>query len=256
MSFFMLMMVTLLAMLPRRKEVTPMKTDHCQKIDSRTEDSYLEEDKDNIIFGPGVREIPIEYVITKEIEKTEICGETLLTYRDKNGRERTFPKRCQKLYCKKCGGRDNYIHNKRLHRFRDKYGYQKTHNIQRYIFTIPHELIETIKDRDNLNKLLRQINRIISTIHGDNTGIRRRERKTENVFRLHKKTLVTVELLGNNGSFNPHINVLIFNEDNSNLTLPKDTLHDIKEKYKKALTRISGMKPDVVDVQYKFYPDL
>jgi hypothetical protein len=72
---------------------------------------------------------------------------------------------------------------------------------------------------------------------------------------MKKKVLATLELFNSRGQYHPHINVLIFEDKQSGNAkrVSPEMLNRIKASYKRALSKISKRKVEVVDVYYRYY---
>jgi hypothetical protein len=194
-------------------------------------------------------------IIQDYFNRIDRCGEQM------NIRGNTFIHRCKKQACHECGGENHPIH-----RNRRKAVHRRTANMsiisgRSLIFTVPMELRRKyFMSREGLNRLLKIVNRVIKKYFGIEVGEKKKKKGVVKIYRLDKPAIATLELFGKDNTYNPHINVIIFEKypSASYLRISKTKLQQIKTSYKKALTGLlrQEIKEVVVHSKYvdnKFY---
>ena len=135
---------------------------------------------------------------------------------------------CGKEWCENCR---EVTHNRRIARWLPKaitmqsFGY--------FVFTIPLEMREFYKDKKNLSELRSYLRRRLKQVYPDIKALCRWHWFGDSPYVYH-----------------PHLNIMVSSFEK----LPKEELERIKEDYKRALRRFTGIKLDKkVDVYYHYY---
>lgn len=156
----------------------------------------------------------------------EYCGEIGRMATCENGHQYLKILYCGKEWCKNC--RD-IMHRRRQYRWLPKALQMKSFGY--FVFTIPLELRDFYKEAKNLTQLRSYLRRRLKQIYPD------------------IKALCRWHWFGENARvYHPHLNVMI----DSFEKLPKEELERIKEDYKSALERFTGIKLNRVVVYYQY----
>jgi len=161
--------------------------------------------------------------------KESYCGQYAKVGKCENdGRQYLKIIYCNKEWCENCR---EQAHNRRIARWLPKaltmpsFGY--------FIFTIPPQMRQHYQEKKNLSQLRSYLRRRLKQIYPDIKALCRWHWFGENPYVYH-----------------PHLNVMVSSFEK----LPKEELERIKEDYKKALERFTGIKLDKkVDVYYHYY---
>ena len=192
----------------------------------RVGSSYLEEQAKTYIND--------EVVDVERISKSggwgeNYCGQYAKVGRCENGHQYIKVIFCNKEWCENCR---EQAHNRRIARWLPKaltmqsFGY--------FIFTIPLEMREFYKDKKQLSRLRSYLRRRLKQIYPDIKALVRWHWFSEK----------------NPCLYHPHLNLLVSCFEK----LPKEKLERIKEDYKRALERFTGIKLNKkVDVYYHYY---
>jgi len=135
---------------------------------------------------------------------------------------------CGKDWCQNCR---EITHNRRIARWLAKaltmesFGY--------FVFTIPLEMREFYKDKKKLSELRTYLRRRLKQIYPDIKALCRWHWFGDDPYKYH-----------------PHLNVMV----DSFQELSREELERIKQDYKNALERFTGIKLDKkVDIHYQYY---
>ena len=156
------------------------------------------------------------------------CGKYAKVGRCENGHQYIKVIYCGKEWCRNCREQS---HNRRIARWLPKAMVMKSFGY--FIFTIPLEMRQHYQDKKNLSQLRRYLRRRLKQIYPD------------------LKALVRWHWFGDNPYvYHPHLNMMVSSFEK----LPKKELERIKEDYRKALERFTGIKLNKkVDVYYHYY---
>lgn len=157
--------------------------------------------------------------------------------------------------CPKCGGEGNLIHRKRYGAIMRRINMTNTKSLRQFVFTIPMNLRELFMTKDRLNKLFKIVERIIKKEFGVMVQERKTKKGIERKFNLEKAVVAILHLFGDKDySFNPHINVLIFEDSykTNNLILSTEKLNMIKKSCEKALRGLLKTRVDNVVIHYSY----
>ncbi len=164
--------------------------------------------------------------------------------------------KCRKLMCHKCGGYNHSLHRKKYKLVKKRIDGLDIPYLRQIVFTIPEHLRKKhFLTKDGLNKLFGVVKRLIRREFGELVEERRTKNGIKKKYRLDKKVVAFLHLFGRTGSFNPHINVLIFenNLKGNSLKLSMEKIEGIKKSYHRALqASLNETLPElVVDYSYR-----
>jgi hypothetical protein len=204
---------------------------------------------------PHLRDVHYIYALEYDLYKVFNCGQKKLPYRDKNNKVKLFTIRCQKQFCPRCGKKEGFLHNRRIDVVTRRLGHTEGQFYRYFVFTIPQEITSLFYSREMLNRFFEIVRRIIQREFGKLNRIKQKRNKRISKYDLKKKVLATLELFNSRGQYHPHINVLIFEDKQSGNAkrVSPEMLNRIKASYKRALSKISKRKVEVVDVYYRYY---
>jgi len=156
------------------------------------------------------------------------CGQYAKVGRCENGHQWIKVIYCGKEWCKSCR---EVTHNRRIARWLPKaltmqsFGY--------FVFTLPLEVREFYQDKKNLSELRSYLRRRLKQMYPDIKALCRWHWFGANPYVYH-----------------PHLNVMVSSFEK----LPKEELEKIKEDYKNALERFTGIRlGKKVDIYYHYY---
>ncbi len=155
---------------------------------------------------------------------------------------------CRKPWCPVCGGKGGKIHNARLHAIMSRVNVEK-YNLRQIVLTVPEEIREKLKDRENLSLFEKYGNEVIARHFGepvfDSKGHVKR-------YKITKGTISYLHLFGEEaGVFKPHLNFHIFEGKNETLKLSKEKMKLLKQDWLSKLKKFN-YKIDKVDVHYSY----
>jgi hypothetical protein len=114
--------------------------------------------------------------------------------------------------------------------------------------------------REELNRFFKIVKRIIERFFGVVTKEKKAKHGVRRIYSLNnKKVVATLHLFGKDDSdFNPHINVLIFEDDSTggSLRISLKKLQEIKEAYRIALRYFLGVDIERIVIHYKYHQGL
>ena len=184
-------------------------------------------------------------------EKIENCGYKILVG------NRVINTRCKKLACPRCGGQNHFIHRSRMNSVERRIEDMSINYSRQLVFTVPFDLrTEYFMTRDSLNRLFKIVKRNIEKYFGELVRVKD-QKKGKYIYRLDKRVFATMHLFGDNPTYHPHINVVIFEEDASwnTLFIREDMLKAIRKSYQKALSSLLKKRIDEVVVHYQYKAD-
>jgi len=156
------------------------------------------------------------------------CGEYAKVGKCENGHQYIKVIYCGKEWCENCR---EQTHNRRIARWLPKAMIMESFGY--FVFTVPLEMREFYKEKKNLSQLRSYLRRRLKQIYPDVKALCRWHWFGDNPYIYH-----------------PHLNVMI----DSFERLSKKELEKIKEDYRKALERFTGVKLDKkVDIYYHYY---
>lgn len=168
------------------------------------------------------------YAKTYMNPQSSYCGEFAKVAKCECGRKYIKLIFCGKEWCPNC---QKIFHNRRIARWlpkaltMDSFGY--------FVFTIPEEVRETYKNKAKLSQLRTYLRRRLKQLYPDiNALCRWHWFGDKNPYK-----------------YNPHFNIMVASFEK----LPKNELKGLKEDYKKALERFSGVKLDKVNIYFHYY---
>jgi hypothetical protein len=235
----------------------------CHKPNPRNEASqepYLDRDrekkregvnqevKDELIIDPNEQGL-IDY----ELFRVENCGkDKMLVGRNKERKIITIY--CQKPYCPRCGKSNGLLHKRKYETVIARLGNLENKFLRIFVFTLPRHLTPKFKSREMLDKFTELVKRIIEKEFGVLTREKQTKKGIERIYRLRKRVVATLELIGDKGAYHPHINVLIVESNNqkNQKKISTEKLKGIKKSYKNALEKLLCEKLEVVDVHYSY----
>lgn len=230
--------------------------------DDSSQSYYLEEEgrekeeggNENLVAEDKVFDIE-SLLMNAELYVVEQCGKEKIFIKDKFGNIKPRNIRCQKTYCPRCGGKDGYIHNRKMENISTNLGNTKIDFFRQLVFTVPQEFVERLKTKKMLNALVDLVKRIIEKEFGQLVRVKEKKKGPEKIYRLRKKVLASVELFGDGAIFHPHVNILIFEQNarNNHKTITPDKLCKIKQSYKNALEKMLQTKIKEAVVNYKYH---
>ena len=155
---------------------------------------------------------------------------------------------CRKPWCPVCGGKGGKIHNARLHRIMKRVNVEK-YNLRQIVLTVPEEIREKLKDRENLSLLEKYGNELIARHFGETDFDKKGHVKR---YKITKGILSYLHLFGEEvGVFKPHLNYHIFESKKETLKLSKEKMNLIKKDWLAKLKRFDR-KLDKVDIHYSY----
>lgn len=165
------------------------------------------------------------------------CGTNAIRFRGTDTDKRYFKRLyCMRPYCPKCNKKRGRLEKKRigavLKRLPNKL---KGMFLRQWVFTVPESIRDEFKSRDRLNQLTRSVTKIMKQ------------------FYTAKGWIVYVHLVGEEGTFNPHVNVHIperYKDENGKATGEQwletpERVEQIGKRWKMALTGIVGHSIDI-----------
>jgi len=159
---------------------------------------------------------------------------------------------CRKQACPICGGINHSIHRSRIRATERRISNMPLIATRHIVFTVPDYLREYFLSKASLRSLLGIAKRNTEKYFG--VLVRVRNQAKGNIhYRLDKPVLASLELFGERGIYNPHVNVVIFEETPSSLRISRDKLAAIKKSYQRALSSLLKQRIDVVDVRYRYH---
>jgi hypothetical protein len=168
--------------------------------------------------------------------------------------DRLISRRCKKLGCPRCGGKNHFLHKTRIKAVKRRIAGMRIHRARQLVFTLPFELRrEYFMSRDALNRFFNIVRRIIEKYFGVFIRVKN-QKKGECLYRLDEHVVATLHLFGRESTYHPHIHVLIFEKSGSwsSLRIDDEKLSAIKKSYRKALGSLLKKKIDIADVKYVF----
>jgi hypothetical protein len=243
-----------------------MKRARCKKNDKKSpksiNDNYLERKEsgkregvkqDNVqssIIDPNE-----EGYIDYELLRVENCGKKKMSVINKKGEMKIITINCEKPYCPRCGAKNGLLHKRRFGNVIARLGNLEGEFIRQFVFTLPRHLTPRFMSKVMLDKFVELVKRLIEREFGVLVKEKITKKGREKKYRLHKKVLNTLELFGGQGTFHPHVNVLIFEKDDKEnaRTIPAEQLTRIKTSYKYALEKLLYEKIETVDVHYSYH---
>lgn len=226
----------------------------------RSNTNYLDRDREK--KREGVDKYLEKYIndfedsaISCELYKLEECGKHKIPVIDKNGNRRLITLYCQKPYCPRCGAKNGLLHKRNFKNVMRQLGNLENEFIRQFVFTLPHDLLSKFESKRMLNKFIELVKRIIEKEFGILTRERKTKRGIKRKYRLQKQVLCSIELFGEQQTYHPHVNVLIFETDNkrNKKDISPEQLIRIKRSYKNALEKLLSEKIGVVDVHYSYH---
>lgn len=155
---------------------------------------------------------------------------------------------CRKAYCPDCGGAGGKIHKNRMHSVFNRVDVEK-YNLRQFVFTIPEEIREKLKSRENLNKLIGYTKQTIEKYFGNPVLDKKGHVKK---YQLNKGVIMYLHIFGDNDdNFKPHVNIHILEDKNQKLVIEESTLNSIKKYWHKKLKNFDETLVNV-DVHYSF----
>lgn len=155
---------------------------------------------------------------------------------------------CRKPWCPVCGGKGGKIHNARLHAIMNRVNVEK-YNLRQIVLTVPEQIREILKDRENLSLLEKYGNEVIARHFGEAVLDKRGHVKRH---KITKGTMSYLHLFGEEfGVFKPHLNYHIFEGKKETLKLTKEKMDLIKKDW---LTKLKHFSREInkVDIHYSF----
>jgi len=192
------------------------------------------------------------------LDEVKLCGSRQLRSRTKDGQIKMVRWCCRKIYCRKCGGTKGFLHRKRAQRVFRKLGDISNQFIRQFVFTIPKDLRQEFMSTNMLKRLLGIVKRLMKKEFGVLVKETRRKKSIKRKYRLTQKVLASIELFGKKLNFNPHVNVLIFEEKSpsSSMKITKGKLRRIKKSYKNALEHLLSRRIERVVIHYSYKTNL
>ena len=156
---------------------------------------------------------------------------------------------CRKQWCPVCGGKGGQVHKSRMHSILNRVDVDK-YNARQFVFTIPENLRELFKDRNQLSELFKMSKSVIEKYFGVPIFDKRGHVKK---YRLEKPVIAYLHAFGDKspGVFMPHINVHVLESKKEILKIDQSILDSINKSW---LIKLKKYDPciSVVDVQYSF----
>lgn len=178
------------------------------------------------------------------------CGKSVVWLQGQDT-ENFFIKKidCRKSWCPVCGGKGGKIHNSRLHAILKRVNPEK-YNLRQFVFTVPEQLREILKTRENLEKLVQLAKKTIEKFFGDPVFDAAGHVKK---YKLKNGVIEYLHLFGDEapGVFKPHVNIHIFEDKKVRLKLDASVLDSIKKYWLKKL-KIFDETLSIADVHYCF----
>jgi hypothetical protein len=194
-------------------------------------------------------------LIEYDLLRVKECGtKKFPVYNKKTKKTTIITLYCEKPYCPRCGKKHGLLHKRKSANIIGRLGDLKNTFIREFIFTLPHHLTPDFESKNMLNRFFDIVKRLIEKEFGILVSDRKTKKGIKRKYRLQKKVLATLELSGDKGTFHPHVNVLIFEENNrkNKKDIPPEQLERIKKSYKNALEKLLREKLEVVNVHYSY----
>jgi hypothetical protein len=190
-----------------------------------------------------------------ELYKLEECGKHKIPVTNKNGNRRLITVYCKKPYCPRCGAKNGLRHKSNFRNVIRQLGNLENEFIRQFVFTLPHHLLPKFESKHMLNKFIELVKRVIEKEFGLLIREKRTKRGIKRKYRLQRKVLCSIELFGEQHTYHPHVNVLIFETENkkNRKDISPEQLIRIKRSYKYALEKLLSEKIEVVDVHYSYH---
>ncbi len=194
--------------------------------------------------------------VTDEISKANICQKTYAKFTDvATGRKTCYQQlKCYKWWCPTCGG-----WNGELHRHKYESVLRRITNdgyfIRQLIFTVPENIRSRFMNRKMIDSLFALVERLIKGEFGEHIGDKLNSDGTvkEKKYRLNIPVVAYLHLDGDEkDTFNPHINIHIFEKEDEHHKLSPDRLSRIRESYRKRLIHMLREDVPVVNIHYSY----
>lgn len=155
---------------------------------------------------------------------------------------------CRKQWCPTCGGKNGTIHKSRIHAIMNRFGAEK-YNLRQFVFTVPDNIREMTKSKDDLNYLFCSAKGIIEKFFGEPIFDRHGH---INNYRLEKGALSYLHVFGEEkGVYKPHINIHVIEKKNVKMKLEAAFLESIKKCWIKKLQKYDATITES-DIHYSF----
>lgn len=155
---------------------------------------------------------------------------------------------CRKPWCPVCGGKGGKIHNTRLHAIMSRVNVEK-YNLRQIVLTVPEQIREILKSKENLSLLEKYGNEVIARHFGEPVFDAKGHVKR---YKTTKGTISYLHLFGEEvGVFKPHLNYHIFEGKKETLKLSKEKMDLIKKDW---LSKLKHFDREIskVDIHYSF----
>jgi len=198
-------------------------------------------------------EIAEEGKVYDEINKADYCGKTYAKFTDVKTETKAAYKqlKCFKFWCPACGGINGELHNQKYRSVLRRINIEDCF-IRQFVFTVPDTLRDRFKSREKINQLLTLVQKLMEREFGDYVGDKTSKGKIkEKKYRLNKFTVAYLHLDGEGMTFNPHVNVHIFEQEGS-YKLSAEKIEHIRKSYKKALTHLLNVSIEQVNCHYSY----
>jgi len=162
--------------------------------------------------------------------------------------------KCKRLLCSNCGGKGNIINKKRYAHVMTKISQFDYDFVRQFVFTVPKTMRGIFWSREGLNIFFKAVNSVMKKEFGEVSRTREAKKGTEKYYNLSRPVIAILHIFAKDDSFNPHVNVLMFENgsETNKPRLPQEQLARIKETYKRALIRSTGMKIEEVAFHYRY----
>jgi hypothetical protein len=156
---------------------------------------------------------------------------------------------CRKHWCPICGGAGGTIHKNRLHSILHRFDVDE-YNLRQLVLTVPENMRETFKDRENLNKLMAAGKQLIEKFFGVPVFDKKGHVKK---YRLEKGAISYLHIFGDQeiGVYKPHLNIHIVENRSEKLKLSESIINSMRKYWLKKLKQFDE-NIEVVDLFYSF----
>lgn len=195
-------------------------------------------------FAEGGIDLQYSIGIVKQCEKQVVVLEGELT-----GLKYLKTIECRKYWCPDCGGKNGRIHKHRLHSIMRRFDVDKW-NLRQFVLTIPESLRSQMRERENIDKLIKYSKDLSEKFFGEPIFDRKGHVKK---YKLQKGVICYLHLFGDQdrGIYKPHINLHILENREEKLKLSDSILKTIQKYWLKKLRNLDE-NIDVVDIHYSF----